>query len=151
MRAMTQISGPVIATTLVLLSVFIPTAFMSGITGQLFKQFALTISIATCFSTINALTLSPALCGVLLRRTPEGAGQTGLFGFFNRFSIFSMKLEDHDCTQCGRCRTLCTYGGKPDKETNTDNCLRCLECTQCGPGALQASHIFENTSDNQTD
>jgi len=85
MRAMTQISGPVIATTLVLLSVFIPTAFMSGITGQLFKQFALTISIATCFSTINALTLSPALCGVLLRRTPEGAGQTGLFGFFNRF------------------------------------------------------------------
>ncbi len=85
MRAMTQISGPVIATTLVLLSVFIPTAFMEGITGQLFKQFAITISVATCFSTLNALTLSPALCGVILRRTPEGAGKTGPFGVFNRF------------------------------------------------------------------
>ena len=74
-----------------------------------------------------------------------------IFGFFNRFSIFSMKLEDHSCTQCGQCRTLCTYGGKPDKGTNSDNCLRCLECTKCGPGALQASHIFENTTDNQTD
>jgi polyferredoxin len=74
-----------------------------------------------------------------------------IFGFFNRFSVFSMKLEDHECTHCGRCRTLCTYGGKPDQNLNSDTCLRCLECTQCGPGALQASTLFENTSDNQTD
>jgi len=66
-----------------------------------------------------------------------------IFGFFNRFSVFSMKLDDHTCTQCGRCRTLCEYGVQPDKDPNSDNCLRCLECTKCGPGALQASTIFE--------
>jgi HAE1 family hydrophobic/amphiphilic exporter-1 len=83
MQAMTEISGPVIATTLVLLSVFVPTTFMAGITGQLFKQFAVTISVATVFSTINALTLSPALCGMLLR-TSEGEKTKGLLGLFNK-------------------------------------------------------------------
>jgi len=83
MQAMTEISGPVIATTLVLLSVFIPTTFMAGITGQLFKQFAVTISVATVFSTINALTLSPALCGILLRPSKSGE-KKGFFGLFNR-------------------------------------------------------------------
>ena len=70
--AMREITGPVIATTLVLLAVFVPTAFMSGITGQLFKQFALTISAAVLISTVNALTLSPALCGIVLR-APQGS------------------------------------------------------------------------------
>jgi HAE1 family hydrophobic/amphiphilic exporter-1 len=82
-RAMTEISGPVVATTLVLLAVFVPTTFMAGITGQLFKQFAVTISVATVFSTINALTLSPALCGILLRPSKQGE-RKGLFGLFNR-------------------------------------------------------------------
>lgn len=68
-RAMQEVTGPVIATTLVLLAVFVPTAFLGGITGQLYRQFALTISTATVFSSINALTLSPALCAVLLRPT----------------------------------------------------------------------------------
>jgi HAE1 family hydrophobic/amphiphilic exporter-1 len=66
--AMKEVTGPVIATTLVLLAVFVPTAFLAGIKGQLFQQFAVTISVATVFSSINALTLSPALCGVLLRK-----------------------------------------------------------------------------------
>ncbi len=66
-RAMTEVTGPIIATTLVLLAVFVPTAFMGGITGQLYRQFALTISTATVFSSINALTLSPALSALLLR------------------------------------------------------------------------------------
>ena len=70
-KAMDEITGPVIATTLVLLAVFVPTAFMGGITGQLYRQFALTISAAVVFSTINALTLSPALCGMLMRKTSE--------------------------------------------------------------------------------
>jgi len=70
-RAMEEITGPVIATTLVLLAVFVPTAFMAGITGQLYRQFALTISAAVIISTINALTLSPALCGILMRPAPE--------------------------------------------------------------------------------
>jgi len=54
-----------------------------------------------------------------------------------------MNLKEQDCTQCGHCRTLCEYGVQPDKSPNNDNCLRCLECTKCGPGALQASTIFE--------
>jgi HAE1 family hydrophobic/amphiphilic exporter-1 len=68
---MEEITGPVIATTLVLLAVFVPTAFMPGITGQLFQQFALTISAAVLISTLNALTLSPALCGIVLRAPKE--------------------------------------------------------------------------------
>ena len=70
-QAMNEITGPVIATTLVLLAVFVPTAFMGGITGQLNRQFALTISAAVLISTLNALTLSPALCGIVLRKAPE--------------------------------------------------------------------------------
>jgi HAE1 family hydrophobic/amphiphilic exporter-1 len=84
-KAMDEITGPVIATTLVLLAVFVPTAFMGGITGQLYRQFALTISGAVVISTINALTLSPALCGLLLRpATAGGARNFILFRWFNR-------------------------------------------------------------------
>ncbi|HBJ36447.1 MAG TPA: hydrophobe/amphiphile efflux-1 family RND transporter [Planctomycetaceae bacterium] len=72
-KAMDEITGPVIATTLVLLAVFVPTAFMPGITGQLFQQFALTISAAVLISTLNALTLSPALCGIVLRAPKESS------------------------------------------------------------------------------
>ena len=71
LRAMEEVSGPIIATTLVLLAVFLPTAFLGGITGQLYRQFALTIATATTFSAINALTLSPALSAIILRPTPE--------------------------------------------------------------------------------
>ncbi len=80
-KAMDEITGPVIATTLVLLAVFVPSAFMSGITGQLFRQFALTISGAVIISTINALTLSPALCGMVLR--PPTATKFIGFRLFN--------------------------------------------------------------------
>ena len=66
-KAMDQVGGAVIATTLVLLAVFVPVGFMPGITGQLYKQFAVTISVAVAISSINALTLSPALCSVLLK------------------------------------------------------------------------------------
>ncbi len=65
-KAMEQVSGPIVATTLVLLAVFVPVAFMPGITGELYKQFSVTISFAVLISAVNALTLSPALCGVLL-------------------------------------------------------------------------------------
>ena len=81
-KAMLEISGPVVATTLVLLSVFVPTAMLSGITGRLYSQFAVTISVATVFSSINALTLAPALCGLLLRPTPKTQGL--FFRGFNR-------------------------------------------------------------------
>jgi hydrophobe/amphiphile efflux-1 (HAE1) family protein len=73
-RAMAEITAPIIAVTLVLLSVFVPVAFIPGISGELFRQFAVTVSVAMFLSAINALTLSPALCGVLLRphRAPRG-------------------------------------------------------------------------------
>ncbi|MBD3675307.1 MAG: multidrug efflux RND transporter permease subunit [Planctomycetaceae bacterium] len=80
-KAMTEVSGPVVATTMVLLAVFVPTAFMAGITGRLYSQFSLTISVATIFSSINALTLAPALCGMLLRPSPQTRGV--FFRLFN--------------------------------------------------------------------
>lgn len=66
-KAMREVTGPIIATTLVLAAVFIPTAFMSGLTGQFYRQFALTITISTVISSINSLTLSPALAALLLK------------------------------------------------------------------------------------
>jgi multidrug efflux pump subunit AcrB len=67
LKAMDQITGPIVVITLVLLSVFVPIAFIPGISGQLFRQFAVAISIAMLISAVNALTLSPALCPVFLR------------------------------------------------------------------------------------
>lgn len=75
-KAMGQITGPVIATTLVLLAVFVPVTFMPGITGRLYSQFAVTISVAVVISSVNALTLSPALCAIVLKARsgpPRGA------------------------------------------------------------------------------
>ena len=79
-KAMTQITAPIIAISLVLLSVFVPIAFIPGLSGQLFRQFAVTISVAMIISAINALTLSPALCAVFLRHTGERRGIMGLIG-----------------------------------------------------------------------
>jgi len=81
-KSMVEITGPVVATTLVLLAVFVPTIVMPGITGRLYRPFAITISVATLFSSVNALTLSPALCGMLLR--PSKMDRRGFFGLFNR-------------------------------------------------------------------
>lgn len=80
--AMAEVSGPVIATTLVLLAVFVPVTLMPGMTGELYRQFAITISAAVAISAINALTLSPALCAVLLKGESEGPAW---FRAFNRF------------------------------------------------------------------
>lgn len=73
-KAMSQITAPIIAITLVLLSVFVPIAFVPGLSGQLFRQFAVTISAAMLFSAINALTLSPALCAIFLRHAGPRKG-----------------------------------------------------------------------------
>ena len=72
-KAMIELQGPVVGEVLVLLSVFIPTAMVSGITGQLYKQFALTIAVSTAFSGFNALTFTPAMCALFLKpRKPSG-------------------------------------------------------------------------------
>jgi HAE1 family hydrophobic/amphiphilic exporter-1 len=84
-KAMREITGPVIGVALVLASVFVPTAFIPGITGRLYQQFALTIAVSVILSAFNALTLSPALCALLLRRRQESNGLLGrFFGGFNR-------------------------------------------------------------------
>lgn len=81
-KAMTQITTPVIATTLVLLAVFVPVTFMPGISGQLFSQFAVTISVAVVISSVNALTLSPALCAIVLK--PRSGPPKGLLAAFEK-------------------------------------------------------------------
>ncbi len=80
-KAMAQITAPIIAITLVLLSVFVPVAFIPGISGALFRQFAVTISAAMLISAINALTLSPALCAVMLR---HAGPRRGIMGWISR-------------------------------------------------------------------
>ncbi len=73
-KAMVELQGPVVGEVLVLLSVFIPTAFISGITGELYKQFALTIAVSTAFSGFNALTFTPAMCALFLRKQSKSSG-----------------------------------------------------------------------------
>ncbi len=91
MKAMKELSGPVVGIALVLASVFVPTAFIPGITGRLYQQFAMTIAISVMLSAFNALTLSPALAGLLLRPKPEEGtykrrGPLGkFFDVFNRY------------------------------------------------------------------
>lgn len=84
-KAMEEVSGPVIGIAIVLSAVFIPTAFIPGITGRLYQQFAVTIAVSVIISAFNALTLSPALGALLLRPKKESRGLLGkFFGWFNR-------------------------------------------------------------------
>jgi multidrug efflux pump len=93
-KAMEEVTGPVVAVALVLCAVFVPCAFIPGITGQFFKQFAVTIAVSTVFSAINSLTLSPALAAILLKPRAAGGAHGGDpltrlldrgFGWFFRF------------------------------------------------------------------
>ena len=83
LEAMRNVASPIVATTVVLLAVFVPVSFTGGITGRLFQQFSVTIAVSVVISAFNALTLSPALCALLLRhREPS---QKGFFAVFNRW------------------------------------------------------------------
>ncbi len=89
-KAMQQISSAIVATTFVLLSIFIPVGLMAGITGKIYQQFAVTIATSVAFSAFNALTLSPSLCSVLLK--PEDNEKSGkFFNWFNRLLDFGKK------------------------------------------------------------
>ncbi|RKP46104.1 efflux RND transporter permease subunit [Trinickia fusca] len=101
-KAMQEVSGPIIAIALTLVAVFVPLAFMSGLTGQFYKQFAMTIAISTVISAFNSLTLSPALCAVLLRGHDEKEDwltrlmNRSLGGFFRRFDkVFHRGAKDY--------------------------------------------------------
>jgi len=85
LKAMEQVGGPVVAIALILAAVFVPTAFIPGITGRLYQQFAVTIAISVIISAFNALSLSPALCSLLLKPKQDSHGLLQrLFGGFNR-------------------------------------------------------------------
>ncbi|MGH8527582.1 MAG: efflux RND transporter permease subunit, partial [Gammaproteobacteria bacterium] len=86
LKAMEQVSGPVVAIALILAAVFVPTAFIPGITGRLYQQFAVTIAVSVVISAFNALSLSPALSALLLRPRKEARGPLGaFFRWFNRW------------------------------------------------------------------
>ena len=96
-KAMDEVTGPVIATTLVLLAVFVPVSFMPGITGELYRQFSVTICVAVSFSSVSALTLAPAMCAILLKPGLRHA-RAALLGLF-------AKLVDktREMATSGRC------------------------------------------------
>ena len=98
-KAMEEVSGPVIAIALILSAVFVPTAFIPGVTGRLYQQFAITIAISVLFSAFNALSLSPALSALLLRPRKESRGPLGaFFRWFNR--VFG-RTTDRYVSMCG--------------------------------------------------
>ena len=87
-RAMKDVSGPMIATTLVFMAIFVPVAFMGGITGEIYKQFAVTMSFAVCCSTTVAFSLSPAMCAHMLRNIePKRHGPLAWFNSLLGVSI----------------------------------------------------------------
>jgi HAE1 family hydrophobic/amphiphilic exporter-1 len=96
---MEEVSGPVIAIALILAAVFVPTAFIPGITGRLYQQFAITIAISVLFSAFNALSLSPALSALLLRPKKEGRGP--LAKFFRWFNRVFGRATDGYVSVCG--------------------------------------------------
>jgi HAE1 family hydrophobic/amphiphilic exporter-1 len=94
LKAMEQVSGPVVAIALILTAVFVPTAFIPGITGRLYQQFAVTIALSVIISAFNALSLSPALSALLLRPKKEARGPLGaFFRWFNR--VFGRATEGY--------------------------------------------------------
>jgi HAE1 family hydrophobic/amphiphilic exporter-1 len=104
-KAMDEVSGPVIAIALILAAVFIPTAFIPGITGRLYQQFAVTIAVSVIFSAFNALTLSPALAALLLRPKKESRGPLAFF-----FKGFNKMFGSATNGYVGVCRLLMRRG-----------------------------------------
>ncbi|XPV77054.1 MAG: efflux RND transporter permease subunit [Desulfovibrio sp.] len=94
-KAMGEVTAPILATSLILIAIFVPVAFMGGTTGKLFQQFALTLSVSVGISTLNALTLSPALCALFLKPSAEMSGILGkFFGVFN--TVFDKVLARYE-------------------------------------------------------
>lgn len=114
-KAMVELEGPVIGEVLVLLSVFIPTAFISGITGELYKQFALTIATSVAFSGFNALTFTPAMCALFLRKKADPNPHFFLYKWFNKgygavlkhYTSLIGKLLQHPLVAIGTYFGLC--------------------------------------------
>ena len=93
-KAMDEIAGPIIGVVLVMMAVFIPTTMISGISGELYKQFALTIAASTLLSGLNSLTLTPALCAIMLRPTVKGKKSSWIFDKFNNAYSRTQSIYD---------------------------------------------------------
>ncbi len=94
MRAMEEVQGPIIATTAVLAAIFVPVAFLGGTMGVLYKQFAITITVSVAISAFVALTLTPALCGTILKANDTSAKKGFLGKFFNKFNSVFDSVRD---------------------------------------------------------
>jgi gold/copper resistance efflux pump len=105
-QAMEEVTGPIVAITSVLAAVFVPAAFLSGLQGEFYRQFAVTIAVSTVLSAINSLTLSPALAGVMLR--PHGAPRRGPLGPF--FRLFNRGFDATAVAYCGFVRRAARAG-----------------------------------------
>ncbi len=99
LKAMEEVSGPVMAIAIILAAVFVPTAFIPGITGQLYQQFAVTIAVSVILSAFNALSLSPALCALLLK--PKKKGRGPLQKFYDLFNRVFGRVTDGYVSLCG--------------------------------------------------
>lgn len=110
-QAMKEVTAPVVATTLVLVAVFIPVAAMSGITGSLYQQFAITIAVSVVFSSINAISLSPALCSIMLKPQKEAKGPLGKFfrSFNNGFDKTTGKYSTFAAVLAGKIKRGALY------------------------------------------
>jgi hydrophobe/amphiphile efflux-1 (HAE1) family protein len=102
--AMKEVTGPIIATTAVLMAVFVPVAFLPGVTGRIYNQFALTIAISVALSAFNSLTLSPALSAALLHR--RGEARIVVFREFNRFFAWTARTYAHSVRHLIAARTI---------------------------------------------
>ena len=127
LKAMEEVSGPVVSIALILAAVFIPVAFMGGIQGSLNKQFAITIAISVLISAFNALTLSPALAAMLLRPRKRGpAGSGGFFRLFNRgFEKASQRLrlrQPRADPQGGDRRSRCSPASRSSPAASAGGC-----------------------------
>src|SRR5271163_3918286 len=116
LKAMQELSGPVVGIALVLASVFVPTAFIPGITGRLYQQFALTIAISVMLSAFNALTLSPALAGLLLKPKKQTRGPLGKFfdwfnAYFERSTDSFVRLSGNLIHKAGMVMVLLVVAG----------------------------------------
>ncbi|WP_169853040.1 4Fe-4S binding protein [Anaerohalosphaera lusitana] len=113
-------------------------ALLRGIVPNMLKVTVVVLFVGAIFFTVRPW------CRVLC---PLGA----MFGFLNRFSILSMKLDDYKCTSCKRCHSMCSYGHVPDKSPNSSQCIRCLECTKCGTQALEMGTVFDKGGGEKSD
>ncbi len=104
LRAMQEVSGPVVAIALILAAVFVPVAFLGGIAGIMYKQFAITVAVSTGLSAFVALSLTPALCALMLKPKDENSSRRGFFGVFNR--VFERITQSYGNRVAGLIRRL---------------------------------------------